>query len=133
MFVGVAMMTAACGADRETSAPSPQKDPIAGTLAVFAAASLTEAFTELGATFEAEHPNLQVAFNFAASSALARQINEGAPADVFASADVANMKKLTDADSTGETVVVARNRLSIIVEPGNPKRIAGLADLAKAD
>ncbi len=133
LIVGVTLFLAACEADGKTPAPSPTRVRIAGTLTVFAAASLTEAFTELGDDFEAEHPNLQVTFNFAASSALAQQINEGASADVFASADEANMKKVTDAANAGGPVVVARNRLSILVEPGNPKRIARLADLATSD
>ncbi len=73
-------------------------------------------------------------FNFAASSDLVTQINEGAPADVFASADEANMTKLTDAgDNAGEPEVFATNSLQIIVEPGNPKGITGVADLANPD
>ncbi|HKU02061.1 MAG TPA: molybdate ABC transporter substrate-binding protein, partial [Arthrobacter sp.] len=68
-----------------------------GEITVFAAASLKQAFTELAGTFEAEHPGTSVALSFAGSSDLASQISQGAPADVFASADTANMKKVQDA------------------------------------
>ena len=70
---------------------------VTGDVTVFAAASLTAAFTEIGDAFMTEHPDSTVTFNFAASSELVTQINEGAPADVFASADQSNMTKLTDA------------------------------------
>ena len=99
---------------------------------MFAASSLTEAFGSLGAAFESAHPGVDVRFNFAASSALAQQIAEGAPADVFVSADEPNMAKVVEgADVVGSPVVVARNRLSIAVEKGNPKRITSLGDLAR--
>ncbi len=68
-----------------------------GTLTVFAAASLTETFTALGKTFEGSHPGVTVRFNFGGSSTLAQQITQGAPADVFASANPATMKTVTDA------------------------------------
>ena len=81
---------------------------------------LTEAFTEIGEAFMSEHPDASVTFNFAASSELVTQINEGAPADVFASADQNNMTKLTDAANNGaEPAVFATNTLEIIVGPGN--------------
>jgi molybdate transport system substrate-binding protein len=100
------------------------------TVTVFAAASLTEAFRTIGKDFEAAHPGTTVEFNFAGSSTLARQIVEGAPADVFASADDENMKKVVDAgDVAGLPKPFVHNRLAIIVSRGNPKRIKGLADL----
>jgi molybdate transport system substrate-binding protein len=74
---------------------------------------------------------VKVTFNFAASSALAQQINEGGAADVFVSADEANMKKVTDASDASDPKVIARNRLAILVAKGNPKGITGLADLAR--
>jgi molybdate transport system substrate-binding protein len=101
-----------------------------GDLIVFAASSLTKAFEAIGTAFEAEHPGTTVRFNFAASSALAAQINQGAPADVFASADQANMSKLTSGTLATPTVF-ATNTLEIIVGAGNPKHIASLADLAR--
>ncbi|MFC3502588.1 molybdate ABC transporter substrate-binding protein [Micromonospora krabiensis] len=103
-----------------------------GTVTVFAAASLTESFTRIGRDFEAAHPGTTVVFNFAGSSALATQINQGAPADVFASAAPATMATVTDAgnaDGTPNTFV--RNQLVIAVAKDNPRGIVGLADLAR--
>jgi molybdate transport system substrate-binding protein len=100
------------------------------TLTVFAAASLTEAFTEIGDQFEAEHDGVTVEFNFAGSSDLAAQITEGAPADVFASADQKNMGKAVDAGAAEDPRPFALNQLVIAVPEGNPDGVAGLADLA---
>jgi len=117
-----------------TSCTSDDGDGASGTsgdLVVFAASSLTEAFTEMGDAFTAEYPDATVTFNFAGSGDLVTQITEGAPADVFVSADDSNMTKLTDAGlERGDPVVIARNTFQIIVEPGNPTGIAGVADLA---
>nr|WP_243871431.1 molybdate ABC transporter substrate-binding protein [Amycolatopsis viridis] len=101
------------------------------TLTVFAAASLTESFTALKAQFESAHPGTQVRFNFAGSSALVQQLTNGARADVFASADQANMDKAGQAGVLdGAPSVFATNVLTIAVAPGNPKGVAGFADLA---
>ena len=134
------LVTAACGDDDERVFPSATTDGTAsgdiasGDITVFAAASLTDAFTELGDAFTAANPDASVTLNFASSSDLAVQIGEGAPADVFASADQPNMAKLTDGAGTIEAPeVFATNRLEIIVEPGNPLEIAGVADLADPD
>jgi molybdate transport system substrate-binding protein len=108
--------------------------PVTGDITVLAAASLTDAFKELGTAFQTANPAAKVTFSFAASSALATQVNQGAPADVFASADTANMDKVTAASGAGTyaaPVTFATNKLQIIVGKGNPKAIAGLADLAK--
>jgi molybdate transport system substrate-binding protein len=103
-------------------------------ITVFAAASLTDAFTELGEAFAEANPGASATFSFAASSELVTQINEGAPADAFASADQSTMAKLTDAGSNGsEPVVFATNALQIITAPGNPEGISGVADLADPD
>ncbi|MET8833842.1 molybdate ABC transporter substrate-binding protein [Micromonospora sp. NPDC004540] len=103
-----------------------------GTVTVFAAASLTETFTKLGKDFEAAHPGTRVVFNFAGSSALATQITQGAPADVFAAASPATMKTVTDAgDAAGTPAVLVRNQLVVAVPEGNPDRVASLADLAR--
>ena len=100
------------------------------TVTVFAASSLTDVFGEIAEEFEAANPGTTVVFNFAASSALATQINEGAPADVFAAASPATMKTVSDAGNVdGEPVVFVRNQLVIAVEKGNPRNIKGLADL----
>jgi molybdate transport system substrate-binding protein len=121
------VVASACGNDGN-AASSP------GNVTVFAAASLTAAFTEIGDAFTAANPDTGVTFNFAASSDLVAQINEGGPADVFASADQSNMSKLIDAGNNGsDPVVFATNSLEIIVEPGNPEAITGVADLANDD
>ncbi|MFZ1410193.1 MAG: molybdate ABC transporter substrate-binding protein [Micropruina sp.] len=101
------------------------------TVTVFAAASLTGTFTDLGVVFEAKHPGVRVAFNFAGSPTLAEQIDQGAAADVFASADQASMTTVTRTGlSAGDSIVFASNRLTIAVPPDNPAKIAGFADLA---
>ncbi|WFE32632.1 molybdate ABC transporter substrate-binding protein [Micromonospora sp. WMMD975] len=97
-----------------------------GTVTVFAAASLTESFTRIGRDFEAANPGVTVTFNFAGSSALANQINQGAPADVFASASPTNMQSVT---GDGPPTTFVRNQLVIAVPTGNPKGIRALADL----
>lgn len=120
---------AACGSGRDVS-NSPEGT--SGEVVVFAASSLTESFTGIGAAFEAAHPGTTVTFNFAGSGDLVNQIVQGAPADVFVSADESNMAKLADAGlSASEPVIIARNTFEIIVEPGNPRGIASLADLAR--
>jgi molybdate transport system substrate-binding protein len=102
-----------------------------GAITVSAASSLTEAFTEIGERFEKRFDGTDVTFNFDASSALVLQIQGGAPVDVFASADEANMDELVDGGQvTAKPLVFARNQLEIAVKPGNPEDVAGLADLA---
>ncbi|WP_433272063.1 molybdate ABC transporter substrate-binding protein [Actinosynnema sp. CS-041913] len=123
----VAASLAGCG-----GADSPSG--VSGDVTVFAAASLTETFTRLGKEFETANPGVRVRFNFAGSSALAQQINQGAPADVFASAAPANMTQVGDAGGiTGTPVVFARNKLRIAVPAGNPGRVSGLADFGVAE
>jgi molybdate transport system substrate-binding protein len=110
-------------------APAKQDEP-SGELTVFAASSLTESFAAIAEQFEKRNPDVTVKLNFDSSSNLAAQIQQGAPADVFASADEANLRKAVDSgDVAAEPVVFARNRLEIAVEKGNPERIKGLADL----
>lgn len=99
------------------------------TMTVLAAASLTTTFTELGKEFEAEHDGVTVRFSFGGSSDLVEQIQSGAPADVFASADTRNMDKLGKTATGPEDF--ASNTLEIAVPPGNPAGITNLADLAK--
>ena len=102
------------------------------TLTVFAAASLQTPFTALAEEFEAAHPGTTVTLSFAGSSDLATQISQGAPADVFASADTKNMAKLGDAGLVeGSPRDFATNVLTIAVPPENPASIASFADLAK--
>jgi molybdate transport system substrate-binding protein len=118
---------AACSTGDEAEAGSD------GTVTVFAAASLTEAFTEIGHRFEAGHDGVHVEFNFAGSSDLAAQITEGAPADVFASADESNMDKVVEAGAASDPDMFALNQLVIAVPEGNPDGVTGLADLAGLD
>jgi len=128
--VTAASLTACGSSDAETVGAGP--DAVSGPITVFAAASLTGSFTQLGKDFEAANPGTTVTFSFAGSSALATQINQGAPADVFASAAPANMKTVTDAgnaDGTPQTFV--KNQLVIAVPKGNPKNITTLAGLAR--
>lgn len=125
----------ACGSDDDTAASTaPAASSVSGDVVVFAASSLTEAFTEIGTAFQAEYPDATVTFNFAGSGDLVTQITEGAPADVFASADESNMAKLTDAAANAtDPVVIARNTFEIITEADNPAGITGLADLTNPD
>lgn len=101
-----------------------------GTVTVFAAASLKKTFTEIGARFESSHPGVKVTFSFAGSSDLVAQLQQGARADVFASADTRNMDKATgDKLIEGSPVVFTSNTLQIAVPPGNPGKVAALQDL----
>lgn len=101
-------------------------------LLVSAAASLTDAFVEIEAEFEAQNPGVDVLLNLAGSAALREQILEGAPADVFASANLANMEQLEQAgELAGEPMLFARNRLQIAVPPGNPGEVDGLEDFGR--
>lgn len=100
-------------------------------IVVFAAASLTDAFEEAAAAFEAANPDATVELSFAGSSALREQILEGAPADVFASANASNMEAVVDAGEAGAADVFVRNRLEIAVPAGNPAGVTGLADLGR--
>lgn len=104
-----------------------------GTVTVFAAASLKAAFTELAGEFEASNPGTKVTLSFAGSADLVTQVSQGAPADVFASADTGNMAKLQDEGLVeGEPRNFASNTLTIVVPPGNPAGITGFGDLARA-
>ena len=121
LLVPLAVALVACGSGSDTT-----------TLNVSAAASLTNAFGEVEAAFEQAHPDVDVVLNFASSSDLVTQIVEGAPVDVFASADTKNMEKISAAGLVvGNPSVFATNSLRIIVAPGNPLGITGLGDLAR--
>jgi molybdate transport system substrate-binding protein len=128
--VVAALLLAACGTSGGNASTSPR--PLGGTVSVFAAASLTAAFNSLGTSFQGSNSGVTMKFNFAGTPTLVTQIEQGAPADVFASADTTNMDKLKgDGFTTGTPQVFARNKLEIVVGPGNPKSITRLADLAK--
>ena len=102
------------------------------SVSVSAAASLAASFRAIAAAFEAAHPGARVGLNFAGSATLAHQIREGAPVDVFASADEASMQALVAAGLiAGTPEIFAQNQLQIAVAKGNPHRLAGLADLTR--
>jgi molybdate transport system substrate-binding protein len=129
-----AVVFAACGDDDDagsttTDAPAEQS-AVEGDITVFAAASLTDAFTELGTTFESENPDASVEFNFGASSALREQILAGAPADVFASANTSNMDQVVDGGAAADPENFVSNLLEIAVPTGNEAGVAGLDDFA---
>ena len=89
-----ALALSGCGSDANIDTSNTSQSDISGTLTVLAASSLTNAFTALGKDFEAEHPGTKITFSFGSSSDLQQQIEQGAPADVFASADQSNMDKV---------------------------------------
>jgi len=126
MTVWLLAVLATLASVRDASAQRPR------TLTVFAAASLTAPFTELGDSLERRRPGLSVRFNFAGSQQLAAQLAEGAEADIFASADERWMR---DAGGrgllAGTPVIFARNRLVVALPAGNPGRIERLQDLAR--
>lgn len=128
------LLLAGC-ASPQTSVPDDSgTDAVTGPVVVFAAASLTEAFTALGEDFEKQHPGANVTFSFGSSAALAQQIAAGAPADVFAAANQTAMGVVAEAgQAVGEPAVFARNSLRIAVPAGNPAGITGLADFARRD
>lgn len=125
MFYALLVLILLAGCVEPTQTPAAQLV----TLTVMAAASLTDAFGEIGMQFEAEHPGVTVQFNFAGSQQLAQQVIEGAPADVFASANQKQMQVAVDAGKIAADAVMpfASNRLVVIYPKDNP---AGLADLA---
>jgi molybdate transport system substrate-binding protein len=118
----------ACSSQSPSSQPSPQS----GSIVVFAAASLKPAFTQISQQFKSDNPGNGVDFEFAGSSELATQLTQGATADVFASADAAQMDTVTKAGLlAGNPTNFASNTLVIVTAPGNPKKIGSFADLAK--
>lgn len=124
---GTAESTATSGTASATTGPT-------GTITVFAAASLQQTFTTLGEQYEDAHPGTSITFSFAGSSDLVTQIRNGAPADVFAAADEANMDKIVKTDvAPGSPKDFATNVLEIAVAPGNPKKITDLDDLTSSD
>jgi molybdate transport system substrate-binding protein len=130
LLLVVALLAAACGGNNSSSGGSSGSGSPA-EIKVFAAASLTAAFNKIGQDYTAANPNTKVTFNFAGSQALATQIQQSAPADVFASADTTNMGKVASLVGTPQNF--ASNLLRIVVAKGNPKAIKGLSDLSNPD
>ena len=132
LLIVAGVFVAGCGSSGGTASTSPSSTSLSGYISVFAAASLTASFNALGTSFHAANPGVGVNLNYAGTPTLVTQIEQGAPADVFASADTTNMDKLTaDGLTTGSAQVFAHNQLEIVVAPGNPKGITALTDLAK--
>lgn len=123
------LLVAGCATAEAPQPAAPSSSAPPAPITVFAAASLTEAFTQIGTDFEARTGS-KVTFNFGSSSTLATQITSGAPADVFAAASPATMKTVTDAGGAGGPVDFVSNTLEIAVPEGNPGRITGLQDFA---
>lgn len=133
LIAGLAMtVMTGCSSSKTANSSASTGPAISGTITVLAAASLTESFTALGKKFEAAHPGTTVKFSFGASSTLAQQINQGAPADVFASASPTNMTQVTTAGNASSPTNFAANVLEIAVPPSNPGNVTSVADLAKA-
>jgi len=124
---------ASCSSSKKSGSASSTGHGVTGTIQVFAAASLTEVFTDLGTQFEKDHPGTKVVFQFAASSALATNINQGDKADVFASASPSNMQGVVDAGNASNPQTFAKNEMEIAVPPDNPRHVGSLDDLAKSD
>jgi len=125
-------LMSACGGTG--TQPTARDDDTAGSssgpITVLAAASLTEAFTQIGKDFEAKNPGSTVSFSFGSSATLATQIVQGAPADVFAAASPATMKIVSDAGAANPPTNFVSNTLQIAVVKGNPHKITGLNDFA---
>ena len=125
--------SSAPSASSSSSSPAASSSASAtGTITVFAASSLKETFTELGRQFEAAHPGDTVTFSFGASSTLATQITDGAPADVFASAAPKNMHTVVSAGDASSPQDFAKNTAEIAVPPNNPANVTSVTDLAKS-
>ncbi len=129
LTAAVILSVAGCGSSKESSSANGAGGE---KITVFAAASLKKSFTEIGEQVKTDHPGADIEFSFAGSSDLATQLTQGAPADVFASADTKNMDKAAKAGLLqGEPVNFASNTLTIVVAPGNPKKISSFGDLAQ--
>jgi len=129
--LALAACSAAAPASTPTPTPTASASTASGELTVFAAASLSKAFDQITAEFEAENPKVHVnPITYDGSSTLATQIIEGAPVDVFASADQKNMDKVAQAGLAGPAPVFTTNVLQIAVAPGNPRKVKDLTSLA---
>jgi len=125
-IVGFVAALSACGGDEAGSAGQAE----ASRVTVFAASSLTQAFEAMAVELEEDSPDTTISFNFGSSSDLATQLEQGARADVYASADEANMTRIIGADLVeGEPSVFVKNKLEILVAAGNPEAIRSLEDL----
>ena len=131
----VACALAGCSSSGSGTASSPatassSASAASGSITVFAAASLTGTFTQLGKQFEAAHPGDKVTFSFGPSSGLATQITSGAPADVFAPAAPANMDQVVSAGDASSPTDFAKNIMEVAVPAGNPAKVTSVDSLA---
>jgi molybdate transport system substrate-binding protein len=127
----IALLLAACGSNTSaggSGTATPTASPV--TLSVFAAASLTKSFNVIASNYHKLHPNVTIKPDYDSSAALEQQLANGAPADIFASADTTNMQKASQAGLVGTSQIFARNRLVVILPAANPAHIATLKDLA---
>jgi molybdate transport system substrate-binding protein len=136
LLAGASLLAACAAPPRAAPTAAPAQispAPSSAALTVFAAASLQAAFGELGRNFEAANPGVKVAFNFAGSQQLAQQLAQGAPADVFASANNAQLNAAVTAGRivSGTSRIFARNRLVVVLPAANPAKLQALPDLAK--
>lgn len=122
----------ASGSSRSSAPAASSSAAQTGTITVLAAASLRETFTQIGKQFEAAHPGDTVKFSFGASSALAEQINSGAPADVFASASPKNMNQVVTPGNASNPQNFAKNTAEVAVPTNNPAKVTSVNDLAKS-
>ena len=132
LVVAATLALSACGSSGSSSTSSPSaSDSATGSITVFAAASLKESFTTIGTQFEAAHPGSKVTFNFGASSTLATQITQKAPADVFAAASTKTMDTVVLAGAASGPQTFAVNTMEIATPPKSTVTITSVADLAK--
>jgi molybdate transport system substrate-binding protein len=133
VLIALGLLLVACGGGSTTTgntATGATPTASSTTLNVFAAASLTASFKQIATQYQAAHPSIKITYNFNGSQLLAQQIINGAKADVFASADLANMKKVSDPGLVGTQSIFAKNRLAVIIPVSNPGHINSLKDLA---
>ncbi len=150
IFLTLCLLIAGCAAPARSTSPPAAGNPsaplsaapvtssnpapatVSGEITVFAASSLTDAFNELGERFKTSNPNATVTFNFGASTQLFTQLDQGAQADIFASADQVQMDRARGAGRiAGADVVFATNRLVVAAPGNNPGSVRGAADLAR--
>lgn len=137
ILILLGLLLAACGGSTTTSNTSSggstpttaSQAPV--TLNIFAAASLTESFNTIATQYKTAHPNVTLKYNFNGSQILVQQIINGAPADVFASADTTNMQKATAAGLVTTPKIFAQNKITVVIPASNPGNITSLKDLAK--
>jgi molybdate transport system substrate-binding protein len=131
LLAGCAAGSSGAAGSASSAGPAAASSSLSGTITVFAAASLTEAFNRLGTEFQTAHPGVKVVFSFGASDVLATQVNQGAPADVFAAASTTTMNTVVRAGNASGPRTFATNVLEMATPPANPAGVTGLSGLAR--